>query len=136
MRNRTALAAVAGWACAALLLGCGGGSSTGGVASPSSAPAVEEEGQLVVRFDHDRDGLPDVLALDPSAEPFRIVKALLGTPSGDLVDRSAALAGQPIDAGISAAIAAYLDGSAELAAATELSAFDSAGNPVFVTIFE
>lgn len=113
--------------------GCGGGGSSS-PSGASSVPAGTPE-TVVAAYDFDADGDADVLTLDTGARPMRIVSALEGAATGDLIPAPTA-AGAPIDAGISDAIAAYLAGSFAIGAATEIEARDSAGNLVTVTIYE
>jgi len=118
---------------AACLAGCGKGG--GGVSGASGAAGTTGE-QVVVAFDFNTDGWGDVLTLDFSTAPARIVTALQGDASGGYVDATAQLKGQAIDGKLSDAIAAYVAGSLEVASGTDLETVDSAGREITVTVYE
>jgi hypothetical protein len=113
--------------------GGGGGGSSGGTGSMAGAA---EDDQVVVGYDHNNDQQLDVLTLDSTTSPFRIVTALEGTPAGGFVDRTAQRAGQAIDTSISDALAAYLASSIALVEDTEVDVVDSVGRDVTVTVYE
>ena len=116
------------------LLACGG--SSGGGATTGAPIAAAPQNQLVVELDMNGDDVPDVLTLDTSAVPFRIVEAIQGVPNGSPFDATAAFAGQPIDAALSDALAKHLTDSLNVASRTELELIDSIGRTVPVTVFE
>jgi len=114
------------------LLACGGsGGGTAG-APVTSAP----QNQLVVELDMNGDNEPDILTLDTSETPFRILEAIQGVPNGEPLDATGAFAGQPIDAALSDALAKHLADSLNVASRTELELIDSIGRTVPVTVFE
>jgi hypothetical protein len=91
---------------------------------------------VVVRFDQDGDGYPDLLTLDRTETPFTVVEALRGTADGGTVDATGALAGRTIDPAVSDTLAAYLAESIEVASEQELVAVDSQGSSVTLTVYE
>jgi hypothetical protein len=119
---------------AAALAACGGGSDA--VTPTGTIESVPQESQVVVRYDHNGDTLPDVLTLDTSRSPFRIVEVLEGTDSGDPVDRSAFLRDRPIEPAISGAVPSYLAESMQVASETDLDVTNLSGDSVTVTVFE
>lgn len=126
------------------LLGCGGGGGGGGGSDPGVNPPPGGGGTdellqgeyVVVRFDQDADGYPDLLTLDKAKTPFTVVEALRGTADGGSVDATVALAGDEIDSALSEALAAFLAESIDIASEQELVANDSQGNPVTLTVYE
>ena len=122
-----------------LLTACGGGGDGGAVLAdtPSAdTPSTAQQAHLVVvRYDHDADGHPDVLTLDAAARPMTIVEALLGMPEGDSIDGTETLAGQPIDLELSDVLASYLADSYAVGTETDL---DVAlrGEPTTITVIE
>jgi len=116
-----------GWTMAGLALallltaGCGGG---GEIAPPiaSDGPVAQAPARnlVVIRFDQDADGNPDLLTLNADQRPLEIVEALRGTPDGHAVDATAELAGQPLAPAIEEALASHLVESFDLDTETEL----------------
>ncbi|MHC4550725.1 MAG: hypothetical protein ACYTEZ_18350 [Planctomycetota bacterium] len=124
------------WLLAALacaLVGCSGSGS--GPPGGDDVVSVAQE-RLVVQLDVNGDNAPDVLTLDTSKTPFRIVEALEGTVGGAPVDATAILGGQPIDAEISRALADYLAASFAVGTRTELDVRDVNDQLVTLVIFE
>lgn len=121
----------------ALFGGCGGGGD-GDSALPAgggSSPALSKITEVVVRYDHDGDGNPDVLTLDASVDPFEIVEALEGTDAGDAVDATEVLKGRAIDPAISTALANHRAESFEIDVEIDLEV-QVDGVPVTVTVIE
>ena len=129
--TRLHLAVVA--ALAVGLAGCGG--SGGGTSGGSDLTSVAQA-RLVVQMDLNGDDAPDILTLDTSKTPFRIVAALQGTLGGDPVDMTPLLAGQTIDSEISRALAEHLGSSFGVGTRTELDVQDATGKLVTVVVFE
>jgi len=141
MVRKHSLAGIIGTALLLAAVGCGGGGGGGGgAAGPSGstgAPqSASEDDQIVVGYDFNQDQQLDVLTLDSTTSPFRIVSAFEGTSGGGFVDATAQRAGQAIDASISDALATYLAGSIALGEDTEIDVVDSAGRDVTVTVYE
>jgi hypothetical protein len=134
MRRITHVPAAAAFAAVAVLVaGCGGGGlSSGKLGTTTAAP----EDQIVAAYDQDNDGNQDLLTLNPNVSPMQILGAIQGQTGGGFVDVSAQLAGQPIDANISAAISNYLANSVELGAGTDLEVQDVSGRALVVTVYE
>ena len=127
-----------------LLTACGGGGDGGAVLADTPSddmplddtPSTAQQAHLVVvRYDHDADGHPDVMTLDAAARPMTIVEALLGMPEGDSIDGTETLAGQPIDLELSDVLASYLADSYAVGTETDL---DVAlrGEPTTITVIE
>jgi len=119
---------------AAMLAGCGG--SGGAAASQPALDSVPQESQVVVRYDLNGDSNPDLLTLDTTKTPFRIMEALDGTAGGGAVDTTALRRGQAIDPAVSDALADYLAQSTAAGSETRLDVTDENGNPFTLTIFE
>ena len=135
MRRITHVPATAAFAAvAALVAGCGGGGPSGAATLGGTTAAPED--QVVAAYDHNNDGFQDLLTLNPSASPMQILGAIEGQAGGGFVDVSAQLAGQPIDANISAAISNYLANSVELGTGTDLEVQDVSGRELVVTVYE
>jgi len=104
-----------------LTAGCGGG---GDVATPTrsggSLAAAPARNLVVVRYDQDADGNPDLLTLDADRRPLEIVEALRGTTDGSAVDATDVLAGQALAPEIDEALANHLAESFDLDTETEL----------------
>ena len=128
---RLLMAALAAFGLAA----CGGGGSD---AITSSAPTSSEAQAtpLVVEIDVTGDETPDVLTLDTTETPFRIVEAIQGVQNGKPIDATGLLAGQTIDPDLSEALAKHLADSLNVASRTELELVDSQGRTIPVTVFE
>jgi hypothetical protein len=124
------------------LLGCGGGGGGGSDPETTLPPGGGGDGgtppgeYVVVRYDHDGDGNPDLLTLDRTESPLVVVEALRGTDDGGSVDATKDLAGQTLDPSVSEALSAYLAESFDIASETELDAVDALGNRVTLTVFE
>ena len=131
-----------GWTTAGLVLallttaGCGGGGQVappdGRVQALSAAPA---KNLVVVRYDEDLDGNPDLLTLDADRRPLAIVEALRGTPDGRAVDATAALAGRPLAPEIDEALANHLAESFDLDSETDLEV-KVGGDTITITVIE
>jgi hypothetical protein len=139
MRHATHL--LAGALVGALALasaGCGGGGGgTSGTQSTTTPPAAQQQAdQVVVAYDFNNDSALDVLTLDPTTTPMRIVSVLEGTAAGGFTDQSAARSGQPIDAKVSDAVAGYLVDADSVGSGTEIDVVDASGRDVTVTVYE
>lgn len=126
-------------ACALLgvLLVAVGCSSGGGV--PGGEPPNESVAQQtsVVQMDHDGDGELDLLTLDTSRTPYRILEAIYaGAGGADPVDVTDSLRGVELDIDVSNALADYFASSFAVDARTELDVAGAGGNPVKVVVFE
>lgn len=132
-----------GWTTAGLALallltaGCGGGGdsapfSPDGTGDVAAAPA---KNLVVIRYDQDTDGSPDLLTVNADRRPLEIVEALRGTPDGRSIDVTAELAGQPIAPEIDEALANHLAESFDLDTETELEV-KVGGETVTVTVIE
>jgi len=119
---------------AAMLAACGG--SSGAAPAQPALDSVPQEAQVVVRYDLNGDSNPDLLTLDTTQTPFRIMEALDGTADGGAVDSTAVRRGQAIDPAVSDALATYLTQSTAAGTETRLDVVDQNGNPFTVTIFE
>ncbi len=119
--------------CAVLLVACGGSSAP---AVTDTLESIPQESQVVVRYDLNGDSLPDMLTLDTTQEPFRIIEALEGTADGGARDLTNIMRDHAIDASVSQALANYLAQSLEAGRETELDVADVAGREFTVTIFE
>ena len=123
----------------ALLLtaGCGGGGAD--LASPTAplgAVAVAPAKNLVViRYDHDLDGNPDLLTVDADRRPLEIVEALRGTIDGDAAVATEEFAGQRLAPEIDEALANHLTESFDLDTETELEV-KVGGETVTITVIE
>jgi hypothetical protein len=128
---------------AAALVGCGASGTTATVPTTTTPPptggssvtSVAQE-RLVVQMDYNGDEEPDVLTLDTSETPFKVVEALQGTPAGEPVDVTAVLGGQALDPEISRALAEYLAASFSVASRTEMDVRDANDQLVTLVIFE
>jgi hypothetical protein len=128
----------------AALFGCGGGGGGGGGSDIAVNPPPGGAGDttvppgeyVVVRYDQDADGNPDLLTLDKTETPFTVVEALAGTDDGGSVVVTEKLGGRPIDPAISDALASYLAESLEVASETDLEVVDSSGSEISITVFE
>lgn len=117
--------------------GGGGGGSDSGVNPPPGGGTTSLQGEyVVVQFDQDADGYPDLLTLDKANTPFTVVEALRGTADGGTVDATATLAGVEIDPAVSETLAAFLAESFDVASERELTATDSQGSSVTLTVYE
>lgn len=133
-----------GWITASSLLallllagaGCGGGGDAPSALAPAGAlSAAPATNLVVVRYDLDADGSPDLLTLDADRRPLEIVEALRGTPDGRAVDASAELAGRALAPEIDEALATHLAESFDLDAETDL-AVEVGGETVTLTVIE
>lgn len=115
--------------------GCGDGASTlhdvraafRGVGAPANT--------IVVRYDFDLDDYDDVVTLDVSEHPGRVVEALQGLANGVFVDASARWGGQAIEADLDALLRAYLERSFAVASETQLET-QVGGRPVLISVIE
>ena len=109
------------------------------MASPSTLSAAVAEAPaknlVVIRYDQDQDGNPDLLTLDANRRPLEIVEALRGTSDGHAVDATGELAGQPLDPEIDEALANHLAESFDLDAETDLEV-KVGGETVTITVIE
>ncbi len=127
---------------AALLVaaaGCGGGGGgTSGSSVKTTPPSpASTDGQFAVQFDYNDDEHQDMLTLDSTVQPMRIVSVMDGGPNGTFTDTSAALRpGQSIDASLSSGLATYLANSIDVGSGTEVQIRDSMGRDVTVTVYE
>jgi len=132
-----------GWTLASLTLallltaGCGGGgpdlaTPTAPLGAVTEAPA---KNLVVVRYDHDVDGNPDLLTLNADRRPLEIVEALRGTADGAAAVATAELVGQPLPPEIDEALANHLAGSFDLDTETELEV-KVGGEIVTLTVIE
>ena len=112
--------------------GAAGASPTTPLGAVAAAPAKD---LVVVRYDHDLDGNPDLLTLNADRRPLEIVEALRGTPDGAAVDATQALAGQSLAPEIDEALARHLAGSYALDTETELEV-KVGGETVTLTVIE
>ena len=132
------VAGTAAWLLSLLLVaGCGG--SGGDPTSPGPGedpPTAIPQQTLVIQMDEDGDDEPDLLTLDVSQRPFRIVEALRGQTAGDPVDYSDLWRDREIDPQISDALADYLAGSIRVGQRTELNARDRLGQTHRIVVFE
>lgn len=122
-------------------LGACGGGGGGGTAAvdpgtpPGGLDTTSPLEQVVVMYDVTGDDDPDLVTLDRTTEPFRIVEALVATDAGT-VDRTDAMKGQPIDADVSRTLADWLAGSVDVASGTRLDVVETDGRETTVTIWE
>ena len=132
-----------GWTLAGLTLallltaGCGGGGAdlaapTAPLGAVTEAPA---KNLVVVRYDHDADGNPDLLTLNADRRPLEIVEALRGTADGAAAVATEELVGQHLPPEIDEALAGHLAESFDLDAETELEV-KVGGEPVTLTVIE
>lgn len=132
-----------GWTLAGLTLallltaGCGGGGAdlqapTAPLAAVAEAPA---RNLVVVRYDHDVDGNPDLLTLNADRRPLEIVEALRGTADGAAAVATAEFVGQPLPPEIDEALAGHLAESFDLDTETELEV-KVGGETVTLTVIE
>ena len=126
---------------ALLALACGGGGGGGGgtdLTNPGNTTPVDTApAQLVVvQYDYDQDGEPDLLTLNRSTSPLTIVEALSGTADGEMTDMTAAWAGNTVAPEISDAVSAHLADSVEVAGESQIQATDGAGGDVLITVYE
>lgn len=115
-------------------VGCSSGSGT-----PAGDPPNESAPQqtTVVQMDHDGDGELDLLTLDTSRTPYRILEAIYGGTAGaDPVDVTDSLRGMELDIDLSNALADYFTSSFAVDGRTELDVAGSGGAPVKVVVFE
>lgn len=120
---------------------CGGGGGGGAAAVDPGTPgtggldATSPLEQVVVQYDVTGDDDPDLVTLDRTTEPFRIVEALVATDAGP-VDRTDAMKGQAIDADVSRTLADWLAGNVDVASGTRLDVVETDGRETTVTIWE
>jgi len=128
----------------AALVGCGASGTTTPVPTTTTTPPIAgndnvtsvAQERLVVQMDYNGDDAPDVLTLDTSEAPFKVVEALQGTAGGVPVDVTDVLGGQTIDPEISRALAEYLTNSFSVATRTELDIRDANDQLVTLVIYE
>lgn len=121
--------------------GCSGGGGTSATMSvapppPASPTPGSSDGQFVVAYDYNNDEQLDLLTLDSTVSPMKIVAVFEGTAGGGMTDQTTARAGQPIDPKISDALGTYLSSATEIASGTEIELTDSAGVTVNLTVYE
>lgn len=88
---------------------------------------ITPEFLVVAQYDEDGDDSPDMVTLDASATPYRIVEMIGTRPGGGAVDKSAAFAGREIDPRISDAIAAHISDALASDGNTVIEVVDSTG---------
>ena len=126
----------AGLALALLLTaGCGGGGDAAPFSPDGDVAAAPAKNLVVIRYDQDTDGNPDLLTVNADRRPLEIVEALRGTPDGRAIDATAELAGQPIAPEIDEALANHLAESFDLDVETELEV-KVGGETVTITVIE
>jgi len=123
----------------ALAAGCGGGAvgttgPTGGDTGGTTTGAQQQ--RLVVQFDQNGDDEPDLITLDTSETPFKVIEALEGVSGGTMRNVTKSLAGQTLDIEISNAIAGYLANSFNVGKRTELDVTNQQGQTMTLVIFE
>ena len=102
---------------------CGGGREvplSRTVPKPEAAIASDDEARVVIRVDWDHDGRPDLLTLDTSTNPLRIVDAIRGTEDGGGEAASAAWRGLVVEGALNDALQQYLTRSLSGGTATDL----------------
>jgi hypothetical protein len=102
---------------------------------PQSLTGIAQR-QVVVQYDHNRDGYLDLLTLDAYDAELRIVAALDGLPDGEMIDMTAVLEGDRLDPEVADAILLYLADALEVASGTRLDLTDRFGERFTLTIFE
>lgn len=131
----------------AALVGCGASGTTTPLPTTTTTPPIAgnddvtdvtsvAQERLVVQMDYNGDDAPDVLTLDTSEAPFKVVEALQGTAGGAPVDVTDVVGGQTIDPEISRALAEYLTNSFSVATRTELDVRDANDQLVTLVIYE
>ncbi len=114
-------------------IGCGGGTST---APGDSSLATAAQEQVVVEMDLNGDEQPDIVTLDTTELPYKIVDVLQGTATGEPIDASDFHRGARLDGEISRAIADYLADSFGVQTRTEIDCDNESGEPVTVVVME
>lgn len=126
----------AGLALALLLAaGCGGGGDASPFQPDGEVAAAPARNLVVLRYDEDADGNPDLLTVDADRRPLEIVEALRGTPDGRAVDATDELAGLPLAPELDEALANHLAESFDLDSETDLEV-KVGGATVTVTVIE
>jgi len=127
-------------ACMVLLLAVIAACSAAGIDNPLEFPdprdEVIKEFLVVVQYDQDGDDSPDLVTLDSSEMPYRIVEMLGSQPGGGAVDMTPLYAGLEIDTEIASAIAAHLASNLASDGETEIEVEDSTGRQHTVRIYE
>ena len=117
---------------AGFFAGCGG---------DDPAPAAEVSTSLLqqrlgVEYDQNADGELDVLTLDTTTTPYRIVEMLQGMPAGAPMDVTPVMYGAEIDPGISAALANHLGNSINVRTRTEMNVRNQLGESATIVVYE
>ena len=120
-----------------LLASCGGGREDALSATVGKPTAAGDEcaSRVAVRLDWDQDGHLDVLTLDTSTNPLRVVDALRGTADGGAVDATATWRGRSVGPVLNDTLQFYLARSMSVASLTDLEVV-LYGQPVTVTVIE
>lgn len=121
-----------------MLTACGGGEDAGPTERSDAARRggrLPHKAALVVRYDFDQDDHADVLTLDATQRPLRIVEALQGGARGAFVDATARWRGRSIDAELDAVLHTYLERSLSVASETPLE-IQVRGRPVLLSVIE
>lgn len=126
----------------ALAAGCGSGGGAVGTTGDTGGDnggittSPQQQQRLVVQFDQNGDDEPDLITLDTSETPFKVLEALEGVSGGTMRDVTESLAGQTLDTEISNAIAGYLANSYNIGKRIELDVTNQAGQSMTLVIFE
>ncbi len=122
-----------------LLASCSGGGDealSATVGKPTGADGGSPSTNLVVvRYDRDRDSLPDLLTLDASRNPLVIVEAIRGTADGGGVDVTDTWRGGEIEPVLNDAMQHYLTESLSVGSRTDIELVVD-GQTVTVTVIE
>ena len=124
----------------ALAAGCGSGGgavgSTGGGDTGGITTSPQQQQRLVVQFDQNGDDEPDLVTLDTTETPFKILEVLEGVSGGTMRDVTATAAGQTLDTEISNAISGYIANSYNVGKRSELDVTNQQGQSMTLVIFE